>query len=199
MDPRSALPPAVPADRVDAILGGPVDVATRELFDTASGGDPSLLRALVRTGLGLGEVVWDGGRWRWCGASPTGRLADLIAARVDTLDEAQLAALRTLSEPWAKPFAVVTRAAEGRSDSGRKAPALTRRQHQVLALLARGLTAAAIARRLCLSPRTVAKYQEQTYRKLGTSDRLTTVLRAQRLGLLRVHRADGIAADVAGS
>lgn len=61
---------------------------------------------------------------------------------------------------------------------------LTRREQQILVLLSEGLTAQAIGRRLDLSPRTVAKYQQRIYRKFGTSDRLTTVLRAQRLGLL---------------
>ncbi len=61
---------------------------------------------------------------------------------------------------------------------------LTGREQEILVLLSEGLTAQAIARRLGLSPRTVAKYQQRIYRKFGTSDRLTTVLRAQRLGLI---------------
>jgi len=44
--------------------------------------------------------------------------------------------------------------------------------------------AAAIARRLAISPRTVTKHLENLYRKLGTCDRLTTVLTAQRLNLV---------------
>lgn len=63
-------------------------------------------------------------------------------------------------------------------------PELTGRQREVLHLLADGLTVRAIARRLRLSPRTVGKHLEHVYRRLGTSDRLTTVLRAQRHGLL---------------
>jgi DNA-binding NarL/FixJ family response regulator len=61
---------------------------------------------------------------------------------------------------------------------------VTRREQQILVLLSGGLTARAIGHRLGLSPRTVAKYQQRIYRKFGTCDRLTTVLRAQRLGLL---------------
>lgn len=61
---------------------------------------------------------------------------------------------------------------------------LTQRQREVLELLSDGLTVQAIARRLCLSPRTVGKHLERVYRRLGTSDRLTTVLRAQHYGLL---------------
>lgn len=63
-------------------------------------------------------------------------------------------------------------------------PGPTRRQRAVLELLANGLTAAAIARKLGISPRTVNHHLEHLYRKLGTSDRLATVLRAKALGLL---------------
>lgn len=61
---------------------------------------------------------------------------------------------------------------------------LSARQLTVLHLLALGLTAAAIARRLAISPHTVAKHQEHIYRKLGTRDRLSTVVLAQRLGII---------------
>jgi DNA-binding CsgD family transcriptional regulator len=66
----------------------------------------------------------------------------------------------------------------------RSATALSAREHEVLALLADGLTAAAIGRRLDISPRTVHHHLEHLYRKLGTRDRLTTVRRAGELGLL---------------
>jgi DNA-binding NarL/FixJ family response regulator len=67
---------------------------------------------------------------------------------------------------------------------------LTPRELTVLALLAEGLTAAAIARRLAISPRTVNKHQENLYRKLGTTDRLTTVILAQDLGLVNRGASD---------
>ncbi|HZN73958.1 MAG TPA: LuxR C-terminal-related transcriptional regulator [Micromonosporaceae bacterium] len=63
-------------------------------------------------------------------------------------------------------------------------PPLTQRQREVLELLSGGLTVQAIARQLYLSPRTVGKHLERIYRRLGTSDRLTTVIRAQRCGIL---------------
>jgi DNA-binding NarL/FixJ family response regulator len=71
----------------------------------------------------------------------------------------------------------------GETDA-RDRPRLTCRQAQILSLLATGLTAEAISRRLGISRRTVTKHQELLYRRLGTSDRLTTVLRAQLLGLI---------------
>ncbi|MEV0678921.1 AAA family ATPase [Actinosynnema sp. NPDC050436] len=61
---------------------------------------------------------------------------------------------------------------------------LTDREHTVLEVLAQGLTADAIARRMDISPRTVHRHLQHLYRKLGTADRLSTVLRAQSLGLL---------------
>jgi DNA-binding CsgD family transcriptional regulator len=61
---------------------------------------------------------------------------------------------------------------------------LTRRETDVLAELATGLTAAAVGRRLGIAERTVHKHLERAYAKLGVSDRVSAVLRAQRLGLL---------------
>ena len=61
---------------------------------------------------------------------------------------------------------------------------LTPRELSVLVLVADGLTAAAVARRLVVAERTVHKHLERVYAKLGVSDRVTAVLRAQRLGIL---------------
>lgn len=61
---------------------------------------------------------------------------------------------------------------------------LTPRELSVLSLLATGLTASALARRLAISRHTATKHLENLYRKLGTSDRLTTVLLAQDIGLV---------------
>lgn len=49
---------------------------------------------------------------------------------------------------------------------------LTARELTVLALMAQGLTAAAIAHRLVISVHTVTKHQDNLYRKLGTKDRV---------------------------
>ncbi|HKN52949.1 MAG TPA: helix-turn-helix transcriptional regulator [Amycolatopsis sp.] len=61
---------------------------------------------------------------------------------------------------------------------------LTPREVTVLSLLTEGITAETMGRRLGISPRTVHRHLENLYRKLGTADRLSTVLRAQKLGLL---------------
>ncbi|OJF14211.1 regulatory LuxR family protein [Couchioplanes caeruleus] len=61
---------------------------------------------------------------------------------------------------------------------------ITPRELAVLCLFAKGLSINAAGRRLGISPRTVAKHQENLQRKLATPDRLNTVLCAQRLGLV---------------
>lgn len=74
-----------------------------------------------------------------------------------------------------------------RAASGGTDPAtigITPRELTVLTLLADGLTAAAIARRLRIAPGTANKHRENLYRKLGTTDRVSTVLRAQEFGIL---------------
>lgn len=66
---------------------------------------------------------------------------------------------------------------------------LTARETAVLALLTTGLTADAIGRRLSVTAHTVRKHQQNLYRKLGTHDRLSTVLVAQELGILPPSRS----------
>lgn len=70
---------------------------------------------------------------------------------------------------------------------------LTGRQLAVLELLATGLTATGIARRLSVTSRTVEKHLERLYRKLGVNDRLSAVLVAQRTGALSTpHNGAGL-------
>jgi DNA-binding CsgD family transcriptional regulator len=64
------------------------------------------------------------------------------------------------------------------------AAGLTHRERLVLGLLADGLTADAIARRVSARPATVRKHLQNLYAKLGTSDRLEAVIRGRDLGLL---------------
>lgn len=72
-------------------------------------------------------------------------------------------------------------------DTGTGAP-LTPRELAVLDLMAGGLIAPAVARRLGISPRTVSRHIENIYRKLDTHDRASAILRAQNLGCLPRHR-----------
>ena len=84
----------------------------------------------------------------------------------------------------ARQYAVV----DGAATAATETAGLTGRELAVLRLLADGLTAHAIARRLGVSPLTVRKHLENTYRKLGVPDRMLAVLQAQRLGLVRATR-----------
>jgi DNA-binding NarL/FixJ family response regulator len=53
----------------------------------------------------------------------------------------------------------------------------------VLTLIAQGLTNAAIAERLVLSPKTVRNYISEIYSKLQVADRVQAMLRARESGL----------------
>lgn len=61
---------------------------------------------------------------------------------------------------------------------------LTPREIAVLSGVAAGRTAGATGHRLGISERTVHKHLERGYAKLGVSDRVSAVLRAQQLGVL---------------
>ena len=63
-------------------------------------------------------------------------------------------------------------------------PVLTPREREVLALIAEGLSAPDIARRLHVSPATVKTHLQGLYEKLGVSDRAAAVAVAMRTGLL---------------
>lgn len=60
---------------------------------------------------------------------------------------------------------------------------LTHRELAVLALVAQGLTAHAIAHQVGISERTVHKHLQNVYAKLGCRDRLSAVLHARRAGV----------------
>lgn len=95
---------------------------------------------------------------------------------------------RQLLQEWRRALG-----AAGSPDQRAADCALTPRETSVLLLLTDALTADAIGRRLGISARTVHKHVENIYRKLGTRDRVGTVLRAQRLGLVPAPRPPGVA------
>ena len=68
--------------------------------------------------------------------------------------------------------------------------ALTEREVQVLELLAQGYKATVIARKAGCSTRTVHRHLGHIYDKLGVSDRLSAVNRAQLLGVLDLEPAN---------
>jgi DNA-binding NarL/FixJ family response regulator len=69
-------------------------------------------------------------------------------------------------------------------DAGLPEP-LSQREHEILLLLAQGLTNRQIAMRLCLAEGTVKNYVTVLLQKLGVDDRTQAALRAQELGLFR--------------
>ena len=62
-------------------------------------------------------------------------------------------------------------------------PSLTEREHEILTLMAGGLTNAAIASRLYLSPKTVRNYVSSIFTKLHVTDRPQAIVRAREAGL----------------
>jgi DNA-binding CsgD family transcriptional regulator len=89
--------------------------------------------------------------------------------------------LRQVTPPRERAFTTVVAPDEASVASGFQ---LTRREFEVLELLAQGLLARAIASQLSVSQRTVHSHLASLYRKLGTHDRLVAVTRAQSVGLL---------------
>jgi two-component system, NarL family, nitrate/nitrite response regulator NarL len=65
-------------------------------------------------------------------------------------------------------------------------PALTQREEDVLGLLVQGLSNKDIAKALQLSPETIKDYLERIYAKLGVSDRVAAIHKAQSLSLVRL-------------
>ena len=63
-------------------------------------------------------------------------------------------------------------------------PKLTDREHEVLVLVANGLSAPAIGKHIHLSTTTVKSHLHSLYEKLGVSDRAAAVAAAMRRGLL---------------
>jgi DNA-binding NarL/FixJ family response regulator len=71
-----------------------------------------------------------------------------------------------------------------RRTNGRQRPRLSRRECEVLALLAEGLAAAQIARQLFISESTTKTHISHLYDKLGAGNRAQALMSALRLGLL---------------
>jgi DNA-binding NarL/FixJ family response regulator len=125
-------------------------------------------------------------------ADPVGRAAGLMLGADDylvkPLDPAELAArlrrsLRLSARPAGKDLS-----ADPAIDSGD----LSRREHQILLLLAEGKTQKQIATALVLSPTTVATHIQNTLRKLGVHSRTQAVVAAYRDGLVGTASARSV-------
>jgi len=82
------------------------------------------------------------------------------------------------------PAAILRRAVSARSRL-RDPSALSRRELQVLQLVAAGCDATVIARQLLLSPHTVRNHLKSAYRKLGVRSRVEAVAYVIRRGLIK--------------
>jgi DNA-binding NarL/FixJ family response regulator len=72
-------------------------------------------------------------------------------------------------------------------EGSRVVAALSPREHEILLLLADGLTTQQIGRRLGISPRTVESHVSKLYRKLAVRTRVQAVARAASLGLIELR------------
>jgi DNA-binding NarL/FixJ family response regulator len=160
--------------------------ATRRI--RASGG---ATRVLILTTFDLDEYVYEGLR---AGASGF-VLKDALAAEL-------LSAVRVVASGEAVVAPTVTRrlierfigdgggAAAGAVPSADVLDVLTPRERETLALIARGLSNAEIARRLYLGEGTVKTHVSRILGKLGLRDRIQAVILAYETGLVRIGRPD---------
>jgi DNA-binding response OmpR family regulator len=75
-------------------------------------------------------------------------------------------------------------AEKGAAATGKRGLTLTRRELEVLQLLARGNDPGTIAARLVISPKTVASHLQRVIAKLGVHSRVHAVARAYQLGII---------------
>jgi non-specific serine/threonine protein kinase len=105
-----------------------------------------------------------------------GSAAAWAAGRALTLDEAAAEAAELVAAPPAEPLA-----GPGRRPAG--SPGLTKRELEILRLLATGEGNRAIGERLFISATTVARHVANLYAKLGVDSRAQAVAYAHRHGL----------------
>ena len=154
--------------------------ATRRL--TADGGG---IRVLILTTFGLDEYVYEALR-----AGASGFMLK------DAPPEELLAAITVIARGDALIAPAVTRSVIEEFVRRSPAPAaparqledLTTREHEVLALLARGLSNAEIAERLVVSDGTVKTHVAHVLAKLGVRDRVQAVIVAYESGVVTPGR-----------
>ena len=152
--------------------------ATRELLRD----DPALTRVLILTTFDLDEYVYQalhaGASGFLLKDSPPDQL--LAAIRIVAGGDALLAPsiTRKVIQEFARRPPLSVRPAPGLSD-------LTAREHEVLTLLARGLSNSQIADRLVISDATVKTHVARVLMKLNLADRVHAVIFAYETGLVQ--------------
>jgi len=154
--------------------------ATREILGPGFGGATRLPRILIVTTFNLDEYVFDALRAGASGfllkdATP-GQLVDAIrtVARGDALVDP--AVTRTLIGAYADRL-------RPRTESADTAQTLTRREREVLRLLAQGMSNVEIAAALVVTRETAKTYVSRVLLKLGVRDRVQAVVYAYRSGI----------------
>jgi two-component system nitrate/nitrite response regulator NarL len=140
-------------------------------------GPPLTTRALVLTTQQDGAAVYEA---LACGAA--GYLAKAYT------DESSLRqALRAVTEgrTVVSPELMRVIAMEIRLHAGQPTVQLTRREREVVRLVALGCSAPQIAQMLCVSNSTVKTHLHSLYDKLGVSDRAAAVAQAMKAGLVQ--------------
>ena len=102
--------------------------------------------------------------------------------------------------PGLNPHTVIREPTETKSRSRTKpnVKVLDREQRELLRLLASGLPDTAVARRMCLAPRTLARRIANLYEMLQADNRFQAGAAAERLGLLDTEIAVEATARLAG-
>ena len=152
--------------------------ATRQLLRN----DPALTRVLILTTFDLDEYVYQalhaGASGFLLKDSPPDQL--LAATRIVASGDALLAPsiTRTVIQEFARRQARPVKPPAGISE-------LTTREHEVLTLLARGLSNSQIAGRLFISDATVKTHVARVLMKLNLADRVHAVIFAYETGLIQ--------------
>lgn len=146
------------------------------------------LAAAVRAGspdLGIVVLTMYSGDEHLLGALEAG--ASAFVHKDAPSDDVVAAARHAVAAPRSFAAADLARAMQ-RKLSTPKGPALSPRETEVLHLLAEGLSAGSIGRRLFISESTIKTHIGKIYDKLGATNRAQAVMIAVRLGLVRTDQ-----------
>jgi DNA-binding NarL/FixJ family response regulator len=117
-------------------------------------------------------------------AGASGYLLKAVPAEELAAGVRAVAAGQTVLAPSIAALLVAQMQAGGRRGAADPVPALTPREHEILTLVAAGLSNPAIAARLFIGESTVKTHLLHVFEKLEVSDRTRAVTRAMELGIL---------------